>query len=84
MSSEQEWIRLHVAFCILASLVDFQAAAKMASKEALKCLIFLGTVRENNFGSRAAKFIERKLTEKGFQVTLIGKASRLKFGSIPT
>lgn len=44
----------------------------MASKEAaLKCVVFLGTVRENNMGSRAAKFIQRKLTEKGFDVKLL-------------
>ena len=44
----------------------------MASKEALKCVVFLGTVRENNMGSRAAKFIVRKLTDKGFSVNLLG------------
>jgi hypothetical protein len=44
-----------------------------ASESALKCVVFLGTVRENNFGSRAAKFIVRKLTAKGFDVTLLGK-----------
>lgn len=47
----------------------------MATKEALKCVVFLGTVRENNFGSRAAKFIVRKLTERGFTVNLLGKIS---------
>ena len=45
----------------------------MATKEALKCVVFLGTVRENNFGSRAAKFIVRKLTDRGFAVNLLGK-----------
>ena len=44
----------------------------MASKQALKCVVFLGTVRENNMGSRAAKFIMRKLTERGFDVDLLG------------
>lgn len=47
----------------------------MASKvkESLKCLVFLGSVRENNYGSRAAKFIMSKLTERGFDATLLGK-----------
>lgn len=49
----------------------------MASKEVLKCVVFFGSVRENNFGSRAGKFITRKLTEKGFQVSYLGeKAAR--------
>lgn len=45
----------------------------MASKEALKFVVFLGTVREGNYGSRAAKFVVRKLEEKGYSVTLLGK-----------
>jgi len=45
----------------------------MASKEALKCVVFLGSVRENNMGSRAAKFISRKLEQRGFDVTVLGK-----------
>lgn len=46
--------------------------ASEAAKQALKVLVFLGSVRENNFGSRAAKFMVNKLTTKGFQVTLLG------------
>lgn len=53
-------------------------AQNMASKEALKCVVFLGSVRENNMGSRAAKFITRKLTEKGFQVDLLGELAGIK------
>lgn len=45
----------------------------MASKEALKCVVFLGTVRDNNMGSRAATFIVRKLSARGFKVNLLGK-----------
>lgn len=45
----------------------------MATKEALKCVVFLGTVRENNFGSRAGKFMVKKLTDRGFQVNLLGE-----------
>ena len=45
----------------------------MASKEALKCVVFLGTVRENNFGSRVGKFVMDKLTARGFSATLLGK-----------
>ena len=44
----------------------------MAAKEALKVVVFLGSVRENNFGSRAAKFIVRKLTESGHEPILLG------------
>ena len=47
----------------------------MAAKEGiLKFVVFLGTVRENNYGSRAAKFMVRKLSEKGHQVTLLGQS----------
>ena len=46
---------------------------EMAAREALKCVVFLGSVRENNMGSRAAKFIVRKLEQRGFQVTLLGQ-----------
>ena len=46
----------------------------MAAKESiLKCVVFLGTVRENNYGSRAAKYMVKKLSEKGYHVTLLGK-----------
>lgn len=41
----------------------------------LRFVIFLGTVREGNFGQRAAKFMVRKLEERGHQTTLLGKAS---------
>lgn len=45
----------------------------MATKEALKCVVFLGSVREGNFGSRAAKFMVKKLTARGFNVNLLGE-----------
>lgn len=45
----------------------------MAAREALKCVVFLGTVRENNMGSRAAKFIVSKLEQRGFEVNLLGE-----------
>lgn len=45
---------------------------------ALKCVVFLGTVREHRNGLRVAKFIVRKLEEKGFGVYLLGT---LKFFS---
>ena len=45
----------------------------MAKQAALKFVVFLGTVRENNFGSRVAKYIVRKLEEKGHSVTLLGE-----------
>ena len=49
--------------------------ASEAAKKALKVLVFLGSVRENNFGSRAAKFMVSKLTSKGFEVNLVGECS---------
>ena len=48
-------------------------AGKEAASSALKVVVFLGTVRENNYGSRAAKFLVKKLSEKGHDVTLLGK-----------
>ena len=48
-------------------------AGKEAASSALKVVVFLGTVRENNYGSRAAKFMVKKLSEKGHDVTLLGK-----------
>ena len=46
----------------------------MTKQMALKFVVFLGTVRENNFGSRVAKFIVRKLETKGHTVELLGEA----------
>ena len=43
----------------------------MAAKNALKMVLCLGTVRENNYGSRAAKFISNKLSAQGHEVTLL-------------
>ena len=48
-------------------------ASKEISRSALKFVVFLGTVREGNYGSRAGKFIVNKLSEKGFQVNFLGK-----------
>ena len=49
-------------------------AAKGAASSALKVVVFLGTVRENNMGTRAAKFVCRNLEAKGFGVTLLGES----------
>ena len=52
------------------------SVSRMAAKESiLKFVVFLGTVRENNYGSRAARFMVRKLSEKGYQVTLLGQCT---------
>jgi hypothetical protein len=60
-------------------------AAKEVPRSALKFVVFLGTVREGNYGSRAGKLIVRKLNEKGFQVNYLGKSviavSRLCHGA---
>eukprot|EP00731_Ephydatia_muelleri_P016589 Em0009g1013a len=50
------------------------ATTDMAKQVALKFVVFLGTVRENNFGSRVAKFIVRKLETKGHSVKLLDPA----------
>ena len=42
-----------------------------AKSQALKFVLFLGTVRENNYGSRAAKFMVNKLQSKGHDVCLL-------------
>ena len=45
----------------------------MALKEgALKFVIFQGSVREGNYGSRVAKFMVKKLEKRGHQTTLLG------------
>ena len=49
-------------------------AAKEIPRSALKFVVFLGTVREGNLGSRAGKFIVKKLNEKGFQVSFLGES----------
>lgn len=49
-------------------------ATKELPRSALKFVVFLGTVRENNLGSRAGKFILKKLNEKGFHVDFLGKS----------
>ena len=47
---------------------------RMALREsALKFVVFLGSVRDGNFGQRAAKFIVKKLEARGHQTTLLGK-----------
>ena len=40
---------------------------------ALRFVVFLGTVRDGNLGQRAAKFIVRKLQDRGHQTTLLGE-----------
>lgn len=48
-------------------------ASKDTVSKALRVVVFLGTVRENNYGSRAAKFMVKKLSERGHRVTLLGR-----------
>lgn len=48
-------------------------ATKETVSKALRVVVFLGTVRENNFGSRAAKFMVKKFRERGHSVTLLGR-----------
>ncbi len=48
--------------------------AQQTVKRALNVVVLLGTVRENNMGSRAAKFMVNQLSSKGHQVKLLGKA----------
>ena len=43
----------------------------------LRFVIFLGSVRDGNFGQRAAKFMVKKLEARGHQTTLLGKDAAL-------
>ena len=48
----------------------------MAVKDgALRFVVFLGSVRDGNFGQRAAAFIVKKLQDRGHQTTLLGELS---------
>ena len=47
----------------------------MATKSAaskLKCVIFLGSVRDNRLGLRVAKFMERQLQARNYETELFG------------
>lgn len=46
-------------------------ASQAAAKKALNVVVFLGTVRESNMGSRAAKFMVNQLSAKGHKVQLL-------------
>ena len=48
----------------------------MASKRALNVVVLLGSVRENNMGLRAAKFMVSQLANNGHQVKLLGEMKR--------
>ena len=50
-------------------------AALPVAMSSLRFVIFLGTVRDGNFGQRAAKFMVKKLEARGHQTTLLGKGS---------
>ncbi len=50
--------------------------AQQTVKRALNVVVLLGTVRENNMGSRAAKFMVNQLSSKGHQVKLLGKLKK--------
>jgi NAD(P)H-dependent FMN reductase len=45
-----------------------------SSSRALRVVVFLGTVRENNYGSRVAKLVMNKLQQKGHEATLLDPA----------
>ena len=50
--------------------------AQQVGKRALNVVVLLGTVRDSNMGSRAAKFMVNQLSSKGHQVKLLGKLKR--------
>ena len=45
----------------------------MSSAQKMKCIIFLGTVRENRLGLRVAKFMEEMLKKHNYETDLWGK-----------
>lgn len=49
------------------------ASSKAASK--LKVIVFLGTVRENRVGLRVAKFMQKQLEKRNYEVEMFGMYS---------
>lgn len=53
----------------------------MSSAQKMKCLIFLGSVRENRLGLRVAKFMEKQLQARNYETELWGKQFCIAFAS---
>ena len=66
---------LHCVIIRGAHSTNEKVAALPAAMSSLRFVIFLGTVRDGNFGQRAAKFMVKKLEARGHQTTLLGKGS---------
>lgn len=43
-----------------------------AASEKLKVVVFIGSVRENRLGTRVAKFVQKALQKKDFEVDVFG------------
>ena len=50
-----------------------QFVRNMSSSPKMKCIVFLGTVRENRLGLRVAKFMEEQLKSNNFDAELWGQ-----------
>lgn len=50
--------------------------AANTAKRALHYLVFKGTVREGNYGTRVVTFLQKAIEERGNKATVIGKAQR--------
>lgn len=53
------------------------ASSKAASK--LKAILFLGTVRENRVGLRVARFMQKQLEKRNYEVEMFGNVAVLYF-----
>lgn len=47
--------------------------AANTAKRALHYLVFKGTVREGNYGTRVVTFLQKAIEERGNKATVIGK-----------
>lgn len=49
-------------------------ATTTTAKRALHYLVFKGTVREGNYGTRVVTFLKKAIEERGNKATVIGMA----------
>ena len=52
----------------------FGIMAVNTAKKALHYLVFKGTVREGNYGTRVVTFLKKAIEERGNKATVIGEA----------
>ena len=52
---------------------EYKKRVDNMASSSLKVVLFLGTVREGRLGLRVAKFMQKCLTSKGYEVDLFGE-----------